>query len=77
MADGGSLVCKGVQWDPHVVDHAFPDDRSRAVYYVRRPFLLPRVRALLLIESILLSLVGDDGVDVESLPDRCAELSDD
>lgn len=40
------------------------------IYDVRRPFLLPRVRALLRMAFILLSLVGDVGLELESLPDR-------
>jgi hypothetical protein len=40
------------------------------IYDARRPFLLPRVRALLRMAFILLSLVGDVGLEVESLPDR-------
>lgn len=40
------------------------------IYEARRPFLLPRVRALLRMAFILLSLVGDVGLVVESLPDR-------
>lgn len=40
------------------------------IYDVRRPFLLPRVKALLFKESILLSVEGDVGLGAESLPDR-------
>lgn len=47
-------------------------------YDARRPFLDPRVKALRLIASILLGLVGDVGLPVDSLPDRAlCELSDD
>jgi hypothetical protein len=43
-----------------------------------RPFLLPRAKALLLRPFILLSLVGDVGLDNESLPERAVcELFDD
>lgn len=53
-------------------------DQMALIYDTRRPFLLPRVKALRLIESILLSLVGDVGLGAESLPDRpVRELSDD
>jgi hypothetical protein len=60
-----------------MVVNALPDKRPYLIYDARRPFLLPRVRALLLMESILLSIVGEVGFDAESLPDRCVELSDD
>lgn len=45
-----------------------------SIYDVRRSFLLPRVKALRLIESILLSAVGEDGLGVASLPDRRPEV---
>jgi len=55
-----------------------PLDWLPLIYEARRPFLLPRVKALLLIASILLGLVGDVGLGVESLPDRAVcEPSDD
>lgn len=48
------------------------------IYDARRPFLDPRVKALRRIASILLWLVGDAGLAVDSLPDRAVcEPSDD
>lgn len=52
-----------------VVVEALPLSHVRPIYDERRPFLEPRVKALLLMMSILLGLDGDVGL-VDSLPDR-------
>ncbi|KAH8629146.1 hypothetical protein IG631_16403 [Alternaria alternata] len=50
-------------------------DVSAFIHEVRRPFLLPIVKALL---SLLSVLMGDVGLGVELLPDRrVSELPDD
>lgn len=60
-----------------IVDGVVTLNPRDVLYDVRRPFLLPRVRARLLIAFILLSLVGEVGL-FASLPDRSVfECSED
>lgn len=73
---GKVMMLKSFRWIYSLRRHFFfkKNRLSWLDHEVRRPFLLPRVKALLLMVSILLSAVGDAGLVGASLPERRPEV---